>query len=180
MHVFSEYLTESPSFVQQLQAQVRPLDRLVASTRSTFVPQFTIPQLELREMSPGYKSKPLGLWYGIGTSWVEWAEDEGFGIGQFFYKIKIRREKMLWITPDNLAAVSRRYPGRDAIGDRVIHWQKVAQEYSGVEFNPYKKYANKATWNSMWYSGVDVPSGCIWKSDAITSAEPVYVDLPEK
>jgi hypothetical protein len=49
-----------------------------------------------------------------------------------------------------------------------VDWIKVSNEFSGIVFNPYfynlrRKY--------LWYSGIDVPSACIWDLSIIGSVE---------
>jgi hypothetical protein len=50
----------------------------------------------------------------------------------------------------------------------IIDWQKVAKKFGGIEFNPYIHQVIDPIINGkikiimIWYTTVDVPSGCIW------------------
>ena len=50
----------------------------------------------------------------------------------------------------------------------TIDWQKVAKKFGGIEFNPYIHQVIDPIINGkikiimIWYTTVDVPSGCIW------------------
>ena len=49
--------------------------------------------------------------------------------------------------------------------NRSIDWQRVLEDYDGIEVNPYF-YELRLTHNLIWYYGWDVPSGCFWKASA--------------
>ena len=50
----------------------------------------------------------------------------------------------------------------------TIDWQKVAKKFGGIEFNPYIHQVINPIKNGekkiiiIWYTTVDLPSGCIW------------------
>jgi hypothetical protein len=50
----------------------------------------------------------------------------------------------------------------------IIDWQKVAKKFGGIEFNPYIHQVIDPIKNGkkgiiiIWYTTVDIPSGCIW------------------
>jgi hypothetical protein len=50
----------------------------------------------------------------------------------------------------------------------TIDWQKVAKKFGGIEFNPYIHQVINPIKNGakkiiiIWYTTVDIPSGCIW------------------
>ncbi len=54
----------------------------------------------------------------------------------------------------------------------VIDWEKVAKDYGGIEFYPYIKYSSlffnkKPLEIYIWYSSIDISSGCIWNTKSI-------------
>jgi hypothetical protein len=53
-----------------------------------------------------------------------------------------------------------------------IDWKKVAKDYGGIEFYPYIKYSSlffnkKHLEIYIWYSSIDISSGCIWNTKPI-------------
>jgi hypothetical protein len=114
--------------------------------------------------------KPEGLWYGIGTSWLDWVriempewEDE------HVFKIDVDKSKMLIIdTLEDLYLFTDKYSGSDGL----IYWKLVATEYDGIEISPYIREArdDERTW---WYYPWDVASGCIWGEGVITNIEKI-------
>ena len=117
-------------------------------------------------------SKPLGLWYEIDGAWLKWVESEmpewkhQRYTGAF--KIEVDLSKMLVLrTKSSVYRFTKKYsetwPGTHF---KSINWSKVAEKYSGVEFNPYFREL-RFEMDLVWYYGIDVPSGCIWKKDAV-------------
>jgi len=112
--------------------------------------------------------KPKGLWYGIGTSWVDWIrseqpdweEDYTHIVDVDLSKIKVIRSY------DELLKFSDEYSIGDKPTGGLIDWAKVASKYSGIEIVPY---IFKARFDLLWYYSWDVASGCIWDSNAIKS-----------
>jgi len=43
-----------------------------------------------------------------------------------------------------------------------IDWIKVQKDYSGIEFNNYDKTEYLYKPEYLWYTTIDVLSGCIW------------------
>lgn len=112
-------------------------------------------------------AKPRGLWYGIGSSWIDWVRSEMPNWEtEHVFKIEVDESKMRVIrTYDELLAFDKEYSvklnlGADylrKIGD--IDWRRVASEYGGIEIAPY---IYKARMSVNWYYGWDIASGCIW------------------
>lgn len=116
--------------------------------------------------------KPGGLWYSIGSSWVEWCVGEDFGgIGKYVYKIELNsKANIIFLpTPDDVFSFSEKYKRTGQMYDRFdsihIDWQKVVNDYDGIEINPYL-HELRLTYNLIWYYGWDVSSGCIWEANA--------------
>jgi hypothetical protein len=111
--------------------------------------------------------KPLGLWYGIGTSWIDWVKEE---MPQWDYnnvfEILIDESKILKITDFNeLMEFTNEYlDNNEILSNYYINWNEVSKKYSGIEISPY---IWEGRMKFLWYYGWDVASGCIWKKDAI-------------
>lgn len=115
--------------------------------------------------------KPNGLWYAIGSSWIDWVKTEmpEWETDNVF-SIEIDESKIKKITnSQEITEFTKEYK-KNYHGFIIIDWRKVAQQYSGIEINPYlRKDSRKLNWYYTW----DVPSGCIWNQDAITSIKKV-------
>jgi hypothetical protein len=115
--------------------------------------------------------KPEGLWYGIGSSWIDWVrweipERESDNV----FKIDVDEGKMLLIRDnDELDSFVEKY-GVEEFRSMMIDWAKVASEYGGIEISPYL-YEEKREY--MWYDGWDVASGCIWGDGVIVNIEKI-------
>ena len=136
--------------------------------------------------------KPVGLWYGIADSWIDWCLGEDYGgIHKYIYELIIDETKILKI--DNIEkfeAFEREHKdlpewekkrretthpwetGINGVPDvkgaylrlNSINYERVASNFSGIEISPYLW---EKRMESMWYYGWDCASGCIWKPDAI-------------
>ena len=123
--------------------------------------------------------KPNGLWYSIGNKWVEWMEMEDFGkICCYLYVIepteyttlnKPDKNKVLLIdTIDKVIQFSKKYKKQNNYEHVLINWKEVAKDFGGIEFNPYFSFVDhKKLKNILWYTTLDVPSGCIWNKNLI-------------
>ena len=115
--------------------------------------------------------KPKGLWYGIGTSWVDWVrnnqsdweEDYIHIIDVDLTKIKVIRNYQELIEFNNQYGTKENHSAD-------IDWVKVSKDYSGIEIAPYI-YKARFDREVFWYYAWDVASGCIWDSAAIKSIE---------
>ena len=112
------------------------------------------------------RRKPIGLWYGIGSSWVDWIRyNQPSWEKDFIHMVNVDLSKMKVIrNSTQLIEFHNEYFIKDEYGTNTIDWSKVAQKYSGIEIAPsIVKYYSELD----WYYGWDVSSGCIWNSDAI-------------
>lgn len=127
--------------------------------------KYHISKTEIKELKNNYYNKqnflkPRGFWYSIGPSWVKWKLNEGYnnkGIrkkGKEYYinkslnmyKVKFYNkkyttlpdnEKVLLIdTCDKLIKFNRKYSKK---GFSLIEWEKVSQDYAGIEFRNYNR-----------------------------------------
>ena len=56
----------------------------------------------------------------------------------------------------------KRYQNKDS-----IFWNKVAEDYGGIEICPFFIERKHIIWYAIW----DVASGCIWNTDIISNTE---------
>ena len=110
--------------------------------------------------------KPNGLWYGIGTAWIDYTRDVfPHREQEHMFKINVDESQMKIIrTFEELVEFEKEYGVKDGYYT-FIDYERVAQDYGGIEIAPY---LGKAYGTHMWYNSWDVPSGCIWRSGVIT------------
>lgn len=108
-----------------------------------------------------FVNKPNGLWYGIGTDWIDWVRDNmPMWEGDFVYRIGVDEKSILVLRNADSIPAKFLY---DYKGKQVPNWIEIAKEYAGVELENYR--------GTSWDTGWDVSSGCLWDSDAITDFE---------
>lgn len=120
--------------------------------------------------------KPSGLWYGIGTAWIDWVESEMPGWrGSYFYKLITSGNVLKLTTVDAILDFTKKYqkisPNK-FLDSYNIQWDLVANKFDGIEISPYQ-WKLRLDNRTNWYYGWDVASGCIWNSDAILSVEEI-------
>ena len=114
--------------------------------------------------------KPDGLWYACGDSWIEWTKSQEPGWlekSKYLYEISTTSRVLVINTPEKFGAFEKEYiyTGPGAYKDiRKIDWARVAKDHAGIEICPYRE---DYPWESNWYDGWDVASGCIWDSSGI-------------
>lgn len=128
------------------------------------------PEINFREKpNQDIEYKPNGLWYGIGTAWIDYTRDTfPHREQEHMFKIDVDESQMKIIrTLDEMAAFDEEYgvPHKRAPHYRFIDYVRVAKDYGGIEIAPY---IDGAYGNFMWYNSWDVPSGCIWRKGVIT------------
>ncbi len=116
--------------------------------------------------------KPDGLWYSVGDSWLNWCVGEDYGgIGKYIYEIELRpKADILFLnSKKDVVSFSKEYVREDRLflpfTSIYIDWDKVKNNYDGIEVNPYFGELRHHH-GLIWYYGWDVPSGCIWKAGA--------------
>lgn len=130
-------------------------------------------QLPLASYTQRLGTKPDGLWYGIGDSWVSWvrescpalAEKNMFPVHLFPEKIlRISTEEELQKFSDEMSVY---------IAGRKMHdidWSKVATLYSGIEISAEAiKFSSTYLWLEDWSTA----SGCVWDQAAIVPNEQI-------
>ena len=142
-----------------------------------------------------FKLKPNGLWYSKNWYWldnldngldyhsVNYGEsvDKEYNYSNYFYSINIDdtvsisepsdKNKLLILNNKQERDIFKcKYkldmPSKYEILGAKINWSKVSQDYAGIELN---NITANTQLTERWYYGWDVPSGCIWNVDVITS-----------
>lgn len=122
------------------------------------------------EPNQGVNDKPNGLWYAVGSSWIDWVKDN---MPEWEYdnvfSVELDPSKIIKLSShDDIMEFTSRYK-KNYHGFIMIDWGKVSQDYSGIEISPYIWKARKLNWYYTW----DVASGCIWNQDAIKSIKKI-------
>jgi len=114
--------------------------------------------------------KPVGLWYGIGSSWIDYIKSNNMNEWDYdnAFELILDDNKLLKITNvnelDNFTKIYVDTTNDTYLNNYFINWDSVAEKYSGIEIAPY---IWKGRMKYMWYYGWDVASGCIWSKDVI-------------
>lgn len=128
------------------------------------------PEINFREKPhQEIEYKPNGLWYGIGTAWIDYTRDTfPHREQEHMFKIDVDESQMKIIrTLEEMAAFDEEYGVQH---ERIPHYRfidyvRVARDYGGIEIAPY---IDGAYGKFMWYNSWDIPSGCIWRKGVIT------------
>jgi hypothetical protein len=124
-------------------------------------------KIEFKTYDQRKASKPSGLWYGFGDSWLNWVKSEmpGWERSKFF-KLELDLSKMLRLEhSSDLLSFTKKYRIITEIDSNYyIDWPKIAKEYSGIEID---KYYYNHRYDLNWYYSWDVASGCVWNQNAI-------------
>ena len=111
-------------------------------------------------------AKPFGLWYAIGTGWIDWVKDNmPEWEREYAFVLDIDESRLLKIDNyQDLQAFNEEY----GIEGNYIDWDKVSQKYGGIEIAPY---IYQARYDMLWYYGWDVASGCVWASNMVKNSK---------
>lgn len=122
--------------------------------------------------------KPKGLWYAIDDSWIEWCNSENFHTSslKISYKLELDQKKILILNNEKkIKSFVEKYGEKmfleldfDFLFNKTINWDKVSQDFYGIEINPYNY---KFRHSLLFYNAWDVASGCIWNKKAIKKFE---------
>lgn len=124
--------------------------------------------------------KPHGIWYSIDAQWLDWCiNHDPSRVGKFNYTLEINTRSILVLKNYNDVVVFMRKYRIDPFGiimDALIFidWQRVKQDYKGIEIRNYKQIQGDAIFRMKamfgpWFYSWDVCSGCIWDPSAIRS-----------
>lgn len=115
------------------------------------------------------------VWYGIGSSWVDWVKSEmpDWETDNVF-KIDINESNILIIRNyGEIIEFDRKYGVPYNFGYHKytnIDWVRVANDYGGIEIAPYIYEARRTI---EWYYTWDIASGCIWDDGVIRNIEKI-------
>jgi hypothetical protein len=144
--------------------------------------------LNRKYIQPIIGMKPVGFWYSCFNSWLNWTQDEGLFIKNYIHKINIKRNLLRNIKnkdKDGLLVLNnikdlilfhKKYKKRYRKMN-MIEWNKVSEDYGGIEICPYFKeeLKKKKLWKKLfWYWSWDVASGCIWNISILKNTELMY------
>ena len=160
----NEYEKITPETIKK----IKSTDRIVLSTED---------RIDLsRKMPPSsIGRKPIGLWYGFGTSWIDFIRAEmPERETQHVFKIEVDDFELVDIDRDKIFLwFSQRFkdPQKEGrFGNYKVDWPEVTKKYKGIEFPIYfDKYRGNP--DHDWYSSWDIASGCIWDLSAIKKVE---------
>jgi len=166
---------------------IKPDDKIIFSNdeKIDFEP---IILAEFKSYGTGFK--PLGLWYGIGSEWLDHVNrvkmDRKYTT---IHKIKTTDKVLKLNGKDDIIKFTEKYgkiKEEMSVGVldksvRKISWYNVAKSYSGIEIKHPSIYTFKQyTINGVdgvyltWLMGWDISSGCIWFGDGIESIERIH------
>lgn len=150
-------------------------DRLTMTNRESLK---GVPSQQMRKYKMEIGPKPNGLWYGIGTSWIDWVRSEMPGMERdYVYLLEVDESKMKIIKNyEELVEFENEYREYNLPGTKLayIDWRRVSEKYGGIEIAPY---IWKARNTHFWYYGWDVASGCIWEDSVIKYSKKLYSEL---
>ena len=161
-----------------MRTEVHSADKIIMSKKDILPTRFPVKQ-DKYKCSIG---KPCGLWYGIGTSWLNWVKAEmPHWMGKYFYKVYITDKVLIISNKKSLMEFHEKYsvdnihiPGLEW---KDINWEQIAIDYSGIEISPYQY---ECRFKLGWYYTWDVASGCIWKRDGLSQIRhinnPIFLD----
>ena len=134
--------------------------------------------------------KPCGFWYSCYNDWYDWTQREELFQYKYIHQININSKVLTNIDnkdTDKLLVIhnlkdfdifNKRYAYLDTnqndtelFGNNIkwenylVDWDKVSQDYGGIEICPYLKKRK----HYLWYHSFDVASGCIWNIKSILS-----------
>ena len=129
--------------------------------------------------------KPKGLWYGFGTSWLDWVRSQMPDWEKDYksiFLLEINESSVLRLSSkEELVEFTKKYsPSHNSIDPssisyferNLIDWSMVANNYAGIEINPYI-YSARMDRFTNWYYPWDVASGCVWNRDGILSIKKI-------
>lgn len=162
--------------LQKIKKIIQPHDKIIMAKKNILRLDFPVEQ---NPETAGY-GKPSGLWYAVGTEWIDWVETEmPKWLGDKFYKIETTEQVLKIDAQYKFNEFVRKYGVASKFSYDPKHmdidWAKVAKDYAGIEIAPYR---HSMRHEYIWYYGWDVASGCIWNKSGIKSLERIYLRKP--
>lgn len=126
-------------------------------------------------------SKPRGgLWYGLGTRWIEHLSDPsisgGLKVGKYIHELFIDKSKVFVLDSEKKNEELKKRFGfdvgyQDDIYSTGIRYDKMAKYYAGIE---YPAYGITNFMDEYYVYFVEIPSGCIWDKSALKASRLLY------
>ena len=118
--------------------------------------------------------KPIGFWYSINTQWIEWVKIEmPHWEKPYLYEIHVNKNRIIQIHNfQELMEFLNKYEDTELkYGLKQLHWDDVAKDYAGIEFLNYRdiKYNYDYGKLPLWFTCIDISSGCIWDKSGLNS-----------
>jgi hypothetical protein len=175
----------------KVKLMIKPTDRIIMAKRSLNKLNFPVRQ---RPGQYALSPKPAGLWYAVGSEWIDWCQSEmPEWVGDKYYRIEVT-DKVLKVDTleklrkfeENFGEVEAPYKFDTTIDhpmvinsqrrETMINWERVARQYAGIEIAPYRReFIQQYSWYSPW----DVASGCIWDKSGIKSLKRIQLRRPK-
>jgi len=159
---------------KEIYGQIKPTDRIIMSHEEEIVPKDV-------SQSLSNSFKPRGLWYAIGTDWIDWVRDNmPDWETDHIFKLELDDSKILHLGKDMsytefeqlFGADFRKYETNPVCTN--IKWWKVkaykGAKYSGIEI--VHPGGMMGSWERTW----DISSGCIWRTNAIKGITKINLD----
>ena len=129
-----------------------------------------------RSYPPSTQIKPSGIWYGCGTEWLDFVEENDWqstrGNQIWALKVDVSKVKSL-IDPKQIDRFSLKYRDMESYTknsyNKRIDWAQVQSDFSGIECCPYPVGDREFRYEHDWYYALDMSSGCIWDPTAISN-----------
>ena len=164
---YNSFRINEMAIPKEIYGQIKLTDRIIMSHEEEIVPKDV-------SQSLSNSFKPRGLWYAIGTDWIDWVRDNmPDWETDHTFKLELDDSKILHLGKDMSYAEFEQLFGADFFpsnyGDYTdasnIKWWKVKAynggKYSGIEIeNPG---GDIGSWLRTW----DISSGCIWRANAV-------------
>jgi len=151
--------------------QIKTGDRIINTNNETI----TFRNIQQEPPHEKYMTKPKGLWYSVGKSWLNWVRSEMPGWeGEHLFKITLTNKIIVLKNKEDCRKFQEQYGYHQTNSlykdDMIINWQKVSTKYAGVELWNY----NDSTFH--WTYGWDVPSGCVWNSTGFSEIKKIELE----
>jgi hypothetical protein len=118
-----------------------------------------------------YDFKPNGLWYSINDEWYQWISyNMPSKLKKYKFELEIDFSRIIVLKDSKTLKEFVDIYGFNELNLVFIDWEKVSEDYDGIEFSPYFKN-NILDFKNIWYNTIDVESGCIWNLDIILKKE---------
>ena len=181
---FRQYLDADEDTLTGLSFQ--EMSRALGSSMGGAKLALTDSPLQDRTYEQGSTMKPNGLWYAKGNSWMEFVRTELAEMAEdakYVYAIGFDMDKVLSIKSgrqaERVTYMFKDYKLSQRANVSIVDWDRITKiGKAGVEFIPYDRGYFSADYTMVWYSGIDVPSGCIWDTSILTTKQ-IVAELKE-